>query len=630
VIAADQDLTIGLPQWYVCVSADWWQGAASGSGTPFAVVGVAHGCQRARFTAQSGAGAAFFAGYLYDREALARELQLPPADTDEATLVAAAFLRWGANLFDHVDGSYAVALWDPDSRTLLLGHDALGRHPVFYAFTAEGGLLFGSNVLLLARDDRVPARLNRLSIALGGLLFWPEAGETFFEGINRLRPGHYLVVRDGRVMAMPKYWEPMPAEDEPLLTEAEVHDGLEPALVDSVARRMALGAQGIMLSGGLDSVTVATLAAEHGRVSRRAPLVAVSGRTGGPLTAEERTQSLVSEALGMPMIISTRQDWLQGDDDVALSLEMTPELPAPTRIWWVGTYTRFYRQTAARGLQVLLTGAGGDNWLGVADAYAADLMRTLRLLELRRFVASDIVTGGASVRSAARRLLWAGGLRPLVGSAWARLAPAHRERYHARKWRERLPPWLCADPRLREALLERLVARRTPDLTPAGSVPRSYYHHSLKSLDNPYLHHENENAYHIEALCGLRLLSPYHDRRLVSFLNRIPAAVLLHGGRYKGLLRPLVERRLPRLGLTDQRKDYPADAQAAKLQRLRDSIARARAARSFDALAGAGVVDPGRLSAAVGMSNAAMSFEALARVFYLMSADRWIREHTSL
>jgi hypothetical protein len=113
-------------------------------------------------------------------------------------------------------------------------------------------------------------------------------------------------------------------------------------------------------------------------------------------------------------------------------------------------------------------------------------------------------------------------------------------------------------------------------------------------------------------------------------LNRIPAAVLLHGGRYKGLLRPLVERRLPRLGLTDQRKDYPADAQAAKLQRLRDSIARARAARSFDALAGAGVVDPGRLSAAVGMSNAAMSFEALARVFYLMSADRWIREHTSL
>ncbi|MGQ0734853.1 MAG: asparagine synthase-related protein, partial [Acidobacteriota bacterium] len=271
---------------------------------------------------------------------------------------------------------------------------------------------------------------------------------------------------------------------------------------------------------------------------------------------------------------------------------------------------------------------GGDNWLGVADSHAADLMRGGRVGELYRFIKSDIVTGGASVKGSLRRLLWAGGLRPHLDSWWARIAPGPKLRYHRRKWHERLPAWLCPDAGLREALIDRLLARRTPPLTAAGGAPRSYYQHSLRSLANPYMHHENETAFHIETWCRLRLLSPYHDRRLVDFFNRIPPHVLVHGDRYKGLLRPVVERHLPHLGLENQRKDYPADLQLRKLRDLRRAIANAGRAAVIRRLADLGVIQTITIGHEIACADT-LSFEALARLFTILSAERWLGEHAT-
>ncbi|HUF47556.1 MAG TPA: asparagine synthase-related protein [Vicinamibacterales bacterium] len=566
-----------------------------------------------------------FDGYLYDRARLTRELDAPSSAGD-AELAAAACARWGREVYDRLDGCFLLAVWNAATGRLLVGHDALGRHPVFYCDDGSR-FWFGANVLKVAARAR-SRRANRHSLALGALLFWPDRGETFFEDVARLPPGQFLEVDDTRRINRHQYWEPMPGDDEPWLRAAEVHERFEPALVAAVERRMALDPQGIMLSGGVDSVTVAALAVDVLGGPGRKPFTAVSARAGGPLTGEERMQSAVSDALGMRHLISTTREWLRDDDEVEASLAITPELPAPTRIWWVGAYTRFYRRTADEGLHVLLTGAGGDNWLGVADAHAADLMRRLAVSRLLRFLEADVATGGASWASAARRLLWAGGLRPILTSRWARLAPVSKARYHRRQWERRLPAWLCPEPGLRAEVLDRLLARRTPDLSPAGKRPASYYRHSLKTLDNPYLHHENENAFHIERACRLRLLSPYHDRALVSFLNRIAPDTLVFGDRYKGLLRPVVARRLPGLGLDNQRKDYPSDLQAAKLARLRGSLEAASATSSFDVLPELGIVDPDAL-ARHSEPWSGLSFEALAARFYLLSAERWLRAHVS-
>lgn len=614
--------SIALPWWHAVVSRE-------ALGHPPGPVSMGRSGGLAVFEADRGAevaplrgrpGSVVFDGFLFDRVSLARELQLI-ADATDGVVAAAAYEAWGADLFTRLDGCYLIAILDAHAGRLLLGHDALGRHPAFYSL--EGGeVRFASNLLALVRSGALSRRPNRLSLALDVLLYWPEAGETHIESVKRVRSGHYLEVT-AEAAHERKYFDPLPAEDEPMLDADVVRESFESSIERAVGKCLDLGAQGIMLSGGVDSVTIAALA---GRLTaaRQAPLVAVSARTGGPPIAEEAMQTLVADALRMPHVISTTRQWIAGRDPIQLSLDLMAQLPSPTRIWWVGTYTEFYRRTAARHLNVLLTGAGGDNWLGVADAYAADLMRGLHLGELWRFVRSDMGTGGASFESSARRLLWASGLRLHVDTAWARLAPARKANYHRRKWVERLPSWLAPDPALREELVERLLARRTPSVGPDHRPPRSYYAHSLRTLANPYMHFENETAFHVETMCGLRLLSPYHDRDLVTFFNRIPPRLLLHGARYKGLLRPVVARHLPDLGLENQRKDYPADAQNRKLTELRQSVTVAWDGFALDTLDGLGVVDSARARRQL-VDFSRKPFEDLAQTFVLMSSERWLR-----
>jgi asparagine synthase (glutamine-hydrolysing) len=630
---ADGRTAIQLSWWYACLTTNTEEIARQSPVAdtvrigPLTVFGPGDGCEMSRFGSQIDSSAVIFDGYLFDRRAVEADLGLTET-VSNAELVAAAYQKWGADLFDRLDGCYLIAIWDAGARRLLVGHDALGRHPVFYA-TEQEAIWFSSNILALARSGRVSRRPNRLSLALALAAWWPEAGQTFFEAVDRLRPGHYLEVSARLTISQRKYWDPLPDDDEPWLPDDEAIESFEPALIRAVARCMDLGAQGIMLSGGVDSVTIAALAADYWTARSCPPLVAVSGRTGRALSYEEVMQTQVTEILAMPHRISTTPEWTEGRDDVSLSLEATDQLPSPSRVYWVGTSSKFYRRTSAQQLNVLLTGAGGDNWLGVADTHAADLMRNRQFGQLARFMKADVSTGGASLRRSARRLLWTSGLRPLVDSQWARFAPQRKALYHRRKWRERLPAWLCPDRDLREELVERLLSRRTPGLTASGGAPRSYYRHSLRCAPNPYMHYENETAHHIETSCGLRLLSPYHDRRLVSFLNRISPSVLVRGDRYKGLLRPIVAKRLPQLGLERQRKHYSDEGQQRALSDLRQSITNVWGDGRFDRLERLGVVSPDLASGEI-EGHREKGFNDLVPMFIMMSAERWLGVHAEV
>jgi asparagine synthetase B (glutamine-hydrolysing) len=625
---------IELPHWYArlvtnAAGDEPASEAATGEAIqigPLTVFHAALGCEVASFGGVDHPSAAIFDGYLFDRKAVASELRVD-CRTSTAELVAAAYRRWGTDIFDKLDGCYLIAVWDGDARRLLIGHDALGRHPVFYA-TPPGAVWFCSNILALASSGRVSRRPNRLSLALAVLQSWPAAGQTFFEAISRLRPGHFLDTNEPSAISERKYWDPIPEDDEPWLPAEQVLEEFELLLQQAVDRCMNLGAQGIMLSGGVDSVTVAALAASHWRARGVPPLVAVSGRTGRPRGYEEIMQSRVTDALKMPHLVTTTQEWTGGRDEIRMSLDVTSQLPSPSRVYWVGSYTNFYRWTAAHELNVLLTGAGGDNWLGVAEPYAADLIRRFHLVQLLRFMKADVGTGGASLRRSMRRLLWRGGLFPHADTLWTRLAPALKTRYHRRKWEESLPAWMCPDPELREHLVSHLLGRRTPALTSSGSAPRSHYRQAVRGASNPYMHYENEIAYHVETDCGLRLLSPYHDRRMVGFFNRIPPHVLIHGARYKGLLRPIVAKHLSGLDLENQRKHYPREQEERNLRDLRQSVASAWADARFDTLCRFGVVGA---TAKDDMNAVAQrGYNGIIRMFAMMSAEQWTAIHTNV
>jgi asparagine synthetase B (glutamine-hydrolysing) len=621
---------VRLPEWYARLDL----GASSTetpavdvedalSVGPLTIFRPAAGCDVVRIETPT-PGAVVFDGFLVDHAELSRELGVPQ-DISDAALAMHAYLRWGTGVFDRLDGCYLLAIWDAARDRVLLGRDAVGRHPAFYA--RDGRCFwFTSNNLALAESGHVSTAVNRVSVGLLALRYWPEAGETYHQHIQRVRPGHYVEFgRTGRLAEHP-YWHPIPPDDEPWMPDAQVLDEFEPALRRAVVRCVRLGPHGIMLSGGLDSVTIAAIATQELNAGAN-PFVAVCGRTGRALSYEEEMQTRVAAHLGMSPFISTTEQWRDGHDGVRLSLDLCPRLPAPGSIWWTGTYTGFYRRAASRGLHVLLTGSGGDNWLGVADAHAADLLRHGQVLALTRFLRASVVTGGSSIGGALKRRVWRGGMRPLLDSLWARAAPRQKAAFHRRRWETALPLWLCPDRELREALVDRLLGRRTPALTGAGRWPASYYRHGLRTVDSAYMHHEAETGFHVSSMCGLRLLSPYHDRRLVTFFNRISPEMLVSGGRYKGLLRPIVAKYFPGFGLESQRKRLSVPDE----QRLKDEIGSSIAAawRPFrcDTLDRLGLVDAARLARDLTLDGA--GFADFAQHFALMSAERWVTARSS-
>ncbi|MEI6559022.1 MAG: asparagine synthase-related protein [Rhodospirillaceae bacterium] len=213
--------------------------------------------------------AAVIDGVIHNRSDLIRALGRDTATLDEAGLLVAGYLQWGEGVFDRLVGEFACALWDGAAQRLLLARDALGIRPL-HVWDGGGRLLFASEPRGLLTDPAVPRDLDEEYLALWMSLLPDQGTGTFYRGIQRVPPGHVLVVNRGGPPRLHRYWRP---EEQPILrlgSDAAYEEALRDALEEAVRCRLpASGAVGAHLSSGFDSsgtvVMAARLLAEQGR-----------------------------------------------------------------------------------------------------------------------------------------------------------------------------------------------------------------------------------------------------------------------------------------------------------------------------------------------------------------------------
>lgn len=178
----------------------------------------------------------------------------------DTEVIVHLYEQHGDDFVQHLNGQFAIALWDKKRKRLVLARDRTGIRPMFYTM-ARGRLLFASEVKALFALPEVPRRLNRR--ALGEIFtFWsPLAPATVFEGIEALPPGHLMTVEDGRTRIR-RYWDW--SFPEALTTDSRGGESyaeeLRELLIDAV--RLQLRADvpvGAYLSGGLDSSIVTSV-----------------------------------------------------------------------------------------------------------------------------------------------------------------------------------------------------------------------------------------------------------------------------------------------------------------------------------------------------------------------------------
>jgi asparagine synthase (glutamine-hydrolysing) len=557
-----------------------------------------------------------FAGWLFDRPELAAAVGLhDPTEPTDAQLVLAAYLKWGKDAFRRLRGGFATVVWDERDRSIYAVRDQLGLHPLFRA-EAGGFHLLSPSMDALRADARVSADADRGAL-LGLLVSWmPFQDETPYRAIRRIPQGHVWELRRDRTLTF-RYWDPAPRDgpvewirDEELVRFDELFER-------AVERCLGLGRAGIYLSGGLDSVSVAAVAAD---LSRQSEPWALSLVFPHPEANEEAVQRSVAQALKLPHVVVPLGRAVGPTGVLQAGIDAAAGWPAPVLSPWLSGYRHLNEAAAARGCRSILTGGGGDEWLTVSPYWSADLLRRMRIRELARFAATQRRSYNLRYRHVLRNVIWTFALRRLIVDAALETFPGQARAYRGRRRARRASAWIAKSPEIRALLEDRL---QTP--IPSSSNRSVYLREMRSALDHPVMDLEHEEFFESGRRSNLRLLMPFWDVDLLTFLYRVPPEALNAGGRSKGLVRGFLDRRFPDCGFRRQRKvlakHYFDSVVLEEAPKVRQRLGRVRA------LADLGIVDGHAVDGKMDELLSSGNRLGIQRVWDILSLEAWAQSH---
>jgi asparagine synthase (glutamine-hydrolysing) len=303
-------------------------------------------------------------GEVYNYRELRRELEALGhafTSTSDTEVVVHAWSEWGQACLPRLNGHFALAIWEPASRTLTLARDRFGTKPL-YLHDGGGFIAFASEIKGLLALPAVPRRL--CLPALNEYFTFQNifSDRTLFDGVHLLPAGTVLEISDaGHQRRQRRYCDLLPAAD-PLEISAddaavEVHRLFTAAVERQLVSDVPVGCY---LSGGIDSGSITTIArARVGRLTTFTGGFDLSSASGLELGFDERK---AAELLS---------NWLKTEHyEVVLHAgDMEAVLPALIRALEdprVGqSYPNFYvARLASKFVKVVLSGAGGDEFFG--------------------------------------------------------------------------------------------------------------------------------------------------------------------------------------------------------------------------------------------------------------------------
>jgi asparagine synthase (glutamine-hydrolysing) len=265
----------------------------------------------------------------------------------------------GDSFVEHLDGMFALALWDASRQRLLLARDRFGKKPLLWTQLPDGTVAFASELKALLAFPGVERHvdLERLDAFLA--LGYVPGDRTAVRGINRLPPGCILVVEDG-VATISRYWR-LQARTEARKDEewiAAVREGVLEAVRKRLVADVPLGA---LLSGGIDSsVVVAAMAQQSSEPVRTFSVGFPEARY------DERSFArIVAERFG-----TVHEELLVEPDAAALLPRLAEAYDEPFGDS-SALPTFLVCEHARRFVTVALAGDGGDEVFGGYERYRA-------------------------------------------------------------------------------------------------------------------------------------------------------------------------------------------------------------------------------------------------------------------
>jgi asparagine synthase (glutamine-hydrolysing) len=215
---------------------------------------------------------------LDNRSELIKVLNVPMQDISDGELIFLAYRRWGQQLCHHLLGDFVIAVWNTKTRHLFLARDQVGIKPLFYRHV-EGAFAFCSDAKALAGLDAPFGKASFTDIEESRILEFvagvpPRDHVILIASLKRLPPGHTLDFETSSGPVLTRYWEPRPARlINPQNSEMQFREIFDLAVQSRLRSILPIAC---LLSGGLDSSSIACSAANTISKSDQSPVKTVS------------------------------------------------------------------------------------------------------------------------------------------------------------------------------------------------------------------------------------------------------------------------------------------------------------------------------------------------------------------
>jgi len=457
-------------------------------------------------------------GRLDNREDLVPQLYgdlTPPSSQTDIGLVAAAFERWGCDCFRRLIGEWAVCIWGPVERELILAVDYMAVRHIFY-YAKKDRIWWSTELapLVLLSDDKFHIDDNYIS---GYFAHEPEARLTPYREISEAPPGHFVRVHNDGSVSICRYWSPSPKSWIRYKTDAEYEEHFRHVFRQAVRRRLRADKPVVAeLSGGLDSSSIVCMADD----------ILANGEAQTPrldtLSYYDKTEPKGDDWIYFPKIeqkrgrVGAHLDASKLGSSLA-SFESPEFTPLPG---YFGGSRQLDAERASvvreRGYRAVLSGIGGDEFLGgIPDprALLADLMVQFKFVTLaKQLMAWSLV----------KRI-------PLIQLFWQSLIilfPSWLAQYVVNGGK--VEPWIESE-----------FTNRTKLALPVRGSSESFglWLPSRRSrLGGVFLMANKLAKFRTPMLAPEETRYPYLDQNLIEFILSIPASQLLRPGERRSLM----------------------------------------------------------------------------------------------
>ena len=470
-----------------------------------------------------------FNGEIYNHTELRKELEALGhrfrTRTDTETVLE-AFQEWDTDCFSRLRGMFAIALWSESRKRLILARDRLGIKPL-YIFRLKEDVLFGSELKSILVHPEVDRRLSVAGLNCYLSLNYVPGPWTMVEGIEKLRPGHFLEWCNGQIKTR-CYWR-LSFREDPRCTLESAKEQMDSLLRDSMREHMISDVPlGIWLSGGIDSSTILHYAAEAAPSRLRTFSITFRGRS----FDETDYVQQVSAHYGTDhheFDLNPEKDLAGAIEEFAYFSDEPSADSGALPVWFLSRMSRQH-------VTVALSGEGGDELLGGYLTYAAD-----RWAGIARRFPTFLREGALQI---AERLPVTDekiGLQYKLKRFFeGSLLPAEKAHLH---WNgtfsetEKKMFFAGADPQY----LNEVLIQVPPHFGTLGSLNRFLWLDQICFLPDDILYKTDR----MSMAHSLEVRPPFLDHRLVEFCASLPARFKIRGNQQKYILKKLMKGKLP-------------------------------------------------------------------------------------